>query len=180
MEVRETSLRGCFTLQPVVHADERGTLVKTYLESAFSAAGLPTHYPEQFFSQSMRGVVRGLHFQTLPAPQGKVVRCVSGEVFDVVVDLRAGSPTYGEHLTFSLTSENWTGLYVPVGFAHGFAALSDTATVAYLGTVEYRPGTDGGIRWDSAGITWPVDSPVISGRDGELPVLGDFQTPFAL
>jgi dTDP-4-dehydrorhamnose 3,5-epimerase len=167
-------------LQPVVRRDVRGTLVKTFLGSAFADAGLPTRFPEQFFSQSRRGVVRGLHFQAPPAPQGKLVYCVSGEVFDVVVDLRAGSATYGEHVTAVLSSENWTGLYVPVGFAHGFAALSETATLAYLATAEYEPGTDGGVRWDSAGIAWPVDSPIVSDRDAELPRLADLRTLFSL
>jgi dTDP-4-dehydrorhamnose 3,5-epimerase len=180
VRISETALPGCFLMQPVVRRDARGTLVKTFLESSFAAEGLPTRFPEQFFSQSRRGVVRGLHFQSPPAPQGKLVHCVAGEVFDVVVDLRAGSATYGEHVAAVLSSENWTGLYVPVGFAHGFAALSETATVAYLATGEYQPGTDGGVRWDSAGIDWPVDSPIVSDRDAQLPRLADLQTPFDL
>jgi dTDP-4-dehydrorhamnose 3,5-epimerase len=179
VELRETALAGCFLLQPAVHTDERGLLAKTYLRSAFSGAGLPTSFDEQFFSRSRRGVVRGLHFQTPPAPQGKVVCCVAGEIFDVVVDLRAGSPTYGRHVSFVLSSENWRALYVPVGFAHGFAAVSESATVCYLATAEYQPGTDGGIRWDSAGIDWPVDGPVVSARDAELAPLDEFRTPFS-
>lgn len=178
MEIRETRLAGCCTVHPVVRPDERGVFVKTYLESAFTAAGLPTRFPEHFYSRSGQGVVRGLHFQTPPAAQDKVVSCVDGEVLDVVVDLRAGSPTYGEHLTFRLTAQEWTAVFVPVGFAHGFAALSPTATVAYLATAEYQAGTDGGVRWDSAGIRWPFDEPVVSARDAGLPALADFRTPF--
>ena len=178
LELRETGLAGCRTVHPVVRGDERGVFVKTYLASAFAAEGLPTHFPEQFYSRSARGVVRGLHVQDPPAAQGKLVFCVAGEVLDVVVDVRAGSPTYGEHVTVSLTSEEWTGVYVPVGLAHGFATLSETATVAYLATAEYQPGTDGGVRWDSAGISWPFDAPVVSTRDAGLPPLEDYRTPF--
>lgn len=178
--MEETALGGCLTLQPVVRPDERGLFVKTYLESAFAAAGLPTRFPEQFYSRSRQGVVRGLHFQFAPAEQAKVVFCVAGAVVDVVVDLRAGSPTYGEHVTCTLTSENWRAMFVPVGFAHGFAAVSEHATMAYLATAEYRAGTDGGIRWNSAGIDWPVESPVVSPRDAALPALAEFRTPFSL
>ncbi|MCZ2827145.1 MULTISPECIES: dTDP-4-dehydrorhamnose 3,5-epimerase [unclassified Modestobacter] len=179
MELRETRLPDCLTLHPVVRPDERGAFVKTFLASAFAEAGLPTHFPEQFYSRSTRGVVRGLHFQTPPAPQAKVVHCVAGEVLDVVVDLRAGSRTYGEHVTVRLSSAEWNGVYVPVGFAHGFAALSAEATVAYLATAEYQAGTDGGVHWDSAGIRWPFDAPVVSARDAGLPALADFRTPFS-
>jgi dTDP-4-dehydrorhamnose 3,5-epimerase len=178
-ELQETGLAGCLLVQPPVHPDERGTFVKTYLESAFAAAGLPTRFPEQFVSRSRRGVVRGLHFQLAPAEQAKLVSCVAGEVLDVVVDLRAGSPTYGEHRTFSLTSDTWTAVFVPVGFAHGFAALSATATMTYAASAEYQPGTDGGIHWNSAGIRWPVEAPVVSPRDAALPALADFETPFS-
>ena len=178
MEFRETELAGCHVIVPAVHPDDRGVLVKTYLESAFADRGLPTHFPEQFYSRSHRGVVRGMHVQLPPAAQGKLVCCVAGAVFDVVVDLRAGSPTYGRHLTFRLTAEDWQMLYIPVGLAHGFAAVSEEATLAYLATAEYAPGTDGGIRWDSAGIDWPVEAPTISRRDAELPPLAEYRTPF--
>jgi dTDP-4-dehydrorhamnose 3,5-epimerase len=178
VEFRETGIAGCHLVVPTVHADDRGVLVKTYLESAFADRGLPTHFPEQFYSRSRRGVVRGLHVQLPPAAQDKLVCCVAGEVFDVVVDLRAGSPTYGRHASFSLTAEAWQLVYVPVGLAHGFAAVSDQATMAYLATAEYAPGTDGGIRWDSAGVDWPVDAPVVSTRDAGLPPLGEYRTPF--
>jgi dTDP-4-dehydrorhamnose 3,5-epimerase len=180
MEIRETALAGCYTVHPAVRPDERGVFVKTYLGSAFAAAGLPTGFPEQFFSRSRQGVVRGLHVQFAPADQAKLVHCVSGAVFDVAVDVRVGSPTYGEHVACTLTDEDWTALYVPVGFAHGFAVLSGTATVGYLATAEYAPGTDGGVRWDSAGIDWPVAEPVLSPRDAALPPLAEFESPFPL
>ena len=179
MEIRDTAIPGCHTVHPAVHSDARGTLVKPFAESAFAAAGLPTRFPEVFVSRSRRGVVRGLHFQVPPAPQAKLVTCVAGEVLDVVVDVRAGSPTHGRHVTCTLSADDGVALFVPVGLAHGFAVLSAEATVAYLGTAEYVPGTDGGIRWDSAGISWPFDSPVLSDRDAALPALDGFASPFS-
>lgn len=179
MELRETTLPGCLTVHPQVRADERGTLVKPYLESAFAAAGLPTRFPEYFVSRSRGGVVRGLHLQLPPAPQGKLVSCVAGEVLDVLVDVRVGSPTYGRHTTVALSAASGVAVWVPVGFAHGYAVLSEEATVSYLATAEYLPGTDGGVRWNSAGVGWPVEHPLVSPRDAGLPALADFASPFS-
>lgn len=177
-DVRETGLPGVLSIHPVVHADPRGVLVKTHLRSAFAEAGLPTDFPEQFVSRSVRGVVRGLHHQLPPGEQAKVVTCLDGRIQDVVVDLRVGSPTYGEHTSVVLDSEEWVSLYVPVGFAHGYAVTSAGATVHYLASAEYVPGTDAGVRWDSAGIRWPDAAPQVSVRDAQLPALADYVSPF--
>ena len=137
MKLESTDLEGVFLVHPIVRPDERGSFVKTFQASVFEEAGLQTNFPEHFFSESKKGVVRGLHFQTPPAAQDKLVFCPAGEVMDVVVDVRAGSPTYGQHVSFRLSSEDWTAAYIPVGFAHGFVALSEAAVMAYLVSAEY-------------------------------------------
>jgi dTDP-4-dehydrorhamnose 3,5-epimerase len=178
MKVVETSLPGCLVLQPRVVEDPRGAFVKTFRRTAFEEAGLPGDFPEHFLSRSSRGVVRGLHFQLPPADHDKVVCCTAGEVFDVVVDLRVGSPAYGRFETFRLDDRDWTALFVPRGFAHGFAALSEQAVTAYLTSTEFEPALDAGIRWDSLPIPWPVTEPVVSERDRALPPFEAFVSPW--
>lgn len=178
IEIRATRLPGCFELQPDVHRDRRGSFVKPYVHSVFEDLGLSTTWRERFYSQSVRGVIRGLHLQEPPAVQDTLVHCVAGSVFDAVVDLRAGSPTFGEFEAFTLDASRWTALYVPVGFAHGFAVLSADAVMTYTVSAEHNPACDTGPRWDSVDIPWPVDQPVVSGRDAGLPSLADYATPF--
>lgn len=179
MKVVETSLPGCLVLQPRVHEDRRGSFVKTFQRTMFEEAGLPADFPEHFFSRSTRGVVRGLHFQLPPADHDKVVFCVAGKVFDVVVDVRVGSPTYGRFEAFTLDDCDWTALFVPKGFAHGFAATSERAVMAYFVGTEFDPTLDSGIRWDSLPIDWPVDDPIVSEKDRSLPPFEAFRSPWA-
>jgi dTDP-4-dehydrorhamnose 3,5-epimerase len=180
MNVRETGLAGCLQIKPPVHRDARGFFVKPFQFSAFEALGLPADFQEVFFSHSRQGVIRGLHFQYPPAAQHKLVYCVAGKVLDVVVDLRRDSPTFGVCESFSLSSEEWTMLMIPVGFAHGFATLSAEAVMAYHVTTEHDPSLDSGIRWDSIGFEWPWPDPILSERDRSLEPLDTFSSPFGV
>lgn len=173
-----SSIDGCCEVQPRVMEDARGRFVKVFHEDAFRALGLETHFAEEYYSVSHRGVVRGMHFQLPPADHAKVVYCVQGEVFDVVLDLRVGSPTYGQTASFHLSAEQGNYVYIPRGMAHGFCATSETATLVYKVTSVYTPASDTGIRWDSIGVSWPADAPLVSDRDAGLISFADFVSPF--
>jgi len=177
-DFRETFLAGCFEISPTVRKDMRGAFVKTVLRTEFEARGLTSNFPEQYHSFSRKGVVRGLHFQTPPHHHAKLVYCPSGSVLDAVLDLRKNSPTFGQHYTLELSSENAKMLYVPSGLAHGFCALEDETLMMYLVSSEYAPAHDGGILWNSAHIPWPEGDPILSERDQSFLRLEDFQTPF--
>lgn len=178
MEFLPLALPGCFEIRPRAFRDERGSFAKPFVASRFAAHGLPTVFAEEFYSSSQRGVVRGLHFQIPPHEHGKLVYCVRGEVLDVIVDLRRGSPTYGQNLQTRLDETRPAALYMPAGLAHGFCALSDEATLIYKVTSEHAPSHDCGIRWDSIGVDWPVASPIVSERDRSFPTLAEFDSPF--
>lgn len=178
MIVRESSLSGCFEIIPQIFSDERGLFVKTFQCEIFAQHGLVDSFAEEFYSWSNRDVLRGLHFQIPPAEHTKVVTCLSGKVLDVVVDLRIGSPTFGQHELFTLREGDTTMLYIPSGLAHGFLTLSDKALMYYQVTSIHNPEYDKGIHWDSAGIAWPIISPVVSARDAALPDLDNFDSPF--
>ena len=137
-----------------------------------------TDFAEEYYSLSHHGVLRGLHFQTPPMDHAKLVYCADGEVLDAVVDLRRGSPTYGEYQTFIMSSEAGNILYIPSGFAHGFYVTGPSALMIYKVTAVYVAENDSGIRWNSTGIPWPDENPVLSGRDRTLPPLADFSSPF--
>lgn len=177
-ELTSAVLAGCFEIRPRVHVDARGSFVKVFHRDLFRAHGLETDFAEEYYSQSRRGVVRGMHFQVPPADHVKVVYCVHGEVFDVLLDLRVGSPSYGKVASFRLSAEQGNYLYIPKGVAHGFCAISETAIMVYkVGTV-HDPEHEAGVRWDSIGIEWPVADPIVSERDARLPRLADFKSPF--
>jgi len=180
LRTRETGLPGVRLIELPQHLDQRGSFVKTFQRSTFETLGLCEPYVEQFFTTSRRGVVRGLHFQVPPHALAKLVVCVVGEAWDVVVDLRAGSPTFKEHITVGLDGNRAVALALPVGCAHGFLARSDHTVLSYWTTAEHAPEADAGIRWDSAGIRWPLtQAPVLSARDERLPTLAEFETPFS-
>jgi dTDP-4-dehydrorhamnose 3,5-epimerase len=179
MQAHETAIAGVLELQLPRFADHRGFLVKPFQASVFERLGLPGRFDEQFCSTSGEGVVRGLHFQLPPRAYFKVVTCLAGAAWDVVLDVRAGSPTFGEHVTFELDPDRGNGVAVPPGCAHGFLATAPGTVLAYWATQEHSAEHDGGIRWDSAGIPWPLEGdPVLSPRDAQLPALRDFATPF--
>lgn len=171
-------LPGCVELRPRVHGDARGRFVKTFHQPSFTELGLDFSLAEVFVTTSGPGVLRGLHFQTPPHDQVKIVQCVAGTLWDVVLDLRAGSPTYGIHQATELSAAQGNVLYIPAGLAHGFCVPVGEATMIYMVSSAHSPDHDRGIRWDSAGIDWPVAEPLLSERDQALPALADFDTPF--
>ncbi|MEK7704746.1 MAG: dTDP-4-dehydrorhamnose 3,5-epimerase [Myxococcota bacterium] len=154
------------------YADDRGFFTETGRDDAFAAAGLP-HFVQDNHSRSQRGVLRGLHFQDAPRPLAKVVRCLRGAIFDVAVDIRRGSPTYGRWLGRELDETQPTMLFLPPGFAHGFCVLSDEADVVYRQSDYYVPELDRCLRWDDAeiGIAWPIAAPLLSPKDAAAPPL---------
>ena len=160
--------------------DERGFFMETYRWSDFVAHGITERFVQDNHSHSLRGVLRGLHYQKHPKAQGKLVRALSGEFFDVAVDIRRESPTYGRWVGEVLSAENRCMLYLPPGVAHGFCVLSDEAALAYKVTAEYAPDLERGIRWDDPqiGITWPIADPILSAKDASLPLLQDADISF--
>ena len=166
-----TSLPGVVLIIPKVFGDARGFLMETYKRSEFEAAGLPVALVQENHSRSSRGTLRGLHYQREPKAQGKLVRVIVGEIFDVAVDIRADSPTYGKWFGATLSADNRKSLYIPPGFAHGFCVTSPEAEVIYKTTAEYAPDYEFGIRWDdpAIGIEWPVTAPTLSERDKVWP-----------
>lgn len=171
----KTSLPGVLLVIPQVFGDERGFFIERYKHSDFAAAGITGHFVQDNHSSSVRGVLRGLHFQKEPHAQAKLVSCIQGSIFDVAVDVRRGSPTFGHWTGMELSSGNYRMLYIPQGFAHGFVTLSDVAEVIYKCTAEYRPEADRGVLWSDPEIRidWPVKDPVLSAKDAALPLLKD-------
>lgn len=182
MTILTTHIDGLLIIEPRVFADARGYFFESFSERDFSELVNPIHFVQDNESMSQRGVVRGLHFQRPPYSQAKLVRCVRGAVLDVAVDLRRGSPTFGCHEAIELTEENHRQLFIPKGFAHGFAVLSDVAVFQYKCDEFYHPEVDGGIQLcdPSLGIDWriPLDQAIRSQKDLNLPLLRDFESPF--
>lgn len=179
MQITPWAFDGCYRVVPQPFEDARGGFRKVFHEGAFAKAGLATEFREQFYSVSAKGVLRGLHFQTPPCDHAKLVYCMHGEVYDAVVDLRRGSPTYGQSATTTLSHSNGTVLYLASGVAHGFLSQTDQSLVSYCVTTVHSPNHDAGIHWASAGIAWPIDNPILSERDSRFPALDDWQSPFA-
>jgi dTDP-4-dehydrorhamnose 3,5-epimerase len=170
-----TQLPGVVIIEPKVFADDRGFFVETYKRSDFVAGGIDVDFVQENHSKSLRGTLRGLHFQRAPKVQAKLVRAIEGEIFDVVVDIREGSPTFGRWETVLLSAENRRSVYVPGGYAHGFCVTSAGAQVVYKTSAEYAPELEGGVRWDDPdlGIPWPIAEPILSRRDGRWPSLAE-------
>jgi dTDP-4-dehydrorhamnose 3,5-epimerase len=167
-------------IEPTVHRDPRGFFLESWHEDELASKGLAVRFVQDNHSHSVQGTLRGLHYQ-IENPQGKLVRVVSGEVFDVAVDLRRSSPTFKRWVSVSLSSENHRQLWIPPGFAHGFYVLSPTADLLYKCTTYYAPATDRSIRWDDPeiGIEWPLLEgcpPILSAKDAAAPLLRDTQT----
>ncbi|MQA73081.1 MAG: dTDP-4-dehydrorhamnose 3,5-epimerase [Solirubrobacterales bacterium] len=182
MPVRlETELDGVVLLEPEVHGDDRGFLVETYSEESWRSLGVDVDFVQDNHSRSSRDILRGLHFQTRPG-QAKLVRCLRGRIWDVAVDLRRDSPTYGQWEGHELDDRAHRQLFVPVGFAHGFCVLSDVADVHYRISSVYDPETEAGIAWDDpeVGVEWPVADPRTSERDRSAPRLAEIaaELPF--
>lgn len=178
MQIIPTSLKDVVILEPKVFGDERGFFLESYNEATFAKLGLPTRFVQDNHSGSRKGVLRGLHYQ-LQQPQGKLVRSLHGEIFDVAVDLRRDSPQFGQWFGVSLSAENKRMLWIPPGFGHGFLVLSDFAEVAYKATAFYAPAHERSILWNDAaiGIEWPLEGdPTLSAKDAAGLLLADAET----
>lgn len=179
MKVIEASLPGVFVIELAVFGDHRGRFMETYRRERYAAAGIAGEFVQDNFSSSPRGTLRGLHHQ-LTQPQGKLVHVTRGEVFDVAVDIRRSSPTFGQWFGQRLSAENHLQLWIPPGFAHGFLVLSETADFSYKVTAPYLPTDEHSIRWNdpTLAIEWPLDvEPTLSARDREAPLLSASELP---
>lgn len=173
-------MKGLKILQPKVFADERGHFYESYNRTVFQTLGIKEEFVQDNQSLSQKGIIRGLHFQRPPFAQAKLVRVIKGAVLDVVVDIRKTSGTYGKFFAIELTETNFTSLFIPTGFAHGFATLQDNTIFSYKCTAFYHPESEGGIAYNcpTLNINWGIDNPILSNKDLLHPNLTDFQTPF--
>lgn len=170
----DSKLDGLVVIEPDVYNDDRGFLVETYQADKWRDLGIDLEFPQHNHSRSVKGTLRGLHFQTAPG-QAKLVRCSAGRIFDVAVDLRRGSPTFGQWEGHELDDRTHRQLLIPVGFGHGFCVLTEHADVDYQLSSYYDPDTEAGIAWDDpdVGIDWPVEEPLLSERDKSAPTLAE-------
>ncbi|HEX7340768.1 MAG TPA: dTDP-4-dehydrorhamnose 3,5-epimerase [Rhodanobacteraceae bacterium] len=170
----DTDLPGACILEPRVFGDERGSFYESYNAARFAESGIDARFVQANVSRSVKGVLRGLHYQW-PNPQGKLVSVLDGEVYDVAVDIRRGSPTFGRWAAAVLSADNHRHFWIPEGFAHGFCVLSDHATFTYQCTALYDPAADAGVRWNDGdiGVDWPISAPQLSDKDAKAPCLTD-------
>ena len=184
MEVIKTNIDGVLIIEPKVFEDARGYFFESFSQREFEQKVRKINFVQDNESKSVYGVMRGLHFQTPPFSQSKLVRCVRGRVLDVAVDIRRGSPTYGQHVAVELTEDNHRQFFIPRGFAHGFSVLSETAVFQYKCDNFYHPEADGGISIldSSFGIDWriPTEHAILSDKDTKHPLLKDFGSPFSI
>ena len=180
MKVISTEIPDVFLLEPKLFGDSRGFFMEPYNRRTFASLGFDHDWVQDNHSLSARpGVLRGLHFQAPPHAQDKLVRCGRGRLFDVAVDIRKGSPTYGQWVGYELSFENGQQLLIPAGFLHGFVTREPDTEIIYKCSDYYAPQADGGIRWDSCGIDWGFDgTPLLSDKDAGAPALADFDSPF--
>ena len=174
MRFLQTGLPGVVIVEPDVFRDPRGFFLETFHAARYREGGIPHEFVQDNHSRSVRGTLRGLHAQRR-RPQGKLVRAVQGEIFDVAVDIRPGSGTFGKWESARLSAENFRQLFIPEGFAHGFCVLSEIAEVEYKCTAFYDREDEIGARWDSAGIDWPIAQPLLSPKDAALPTLAELR-----
>lgn len=170
-----TRLPGVIIVEPKVFPDDRGFFMETYKKSDFIGAGMEEEFVQENHSKSTRGTLRGLHLQQSPKAQAKLVRAIEGEVFDVVVDIRRDSPTFGKWVSVTLSADNRRAVFIPAGYAHGFCVVSDEAQVTYKTSAEYAPELEFGVRWDDPqlAIPWPISAPRLSVRDSRWPSLAE-------
>ncbi len=178
----KTSIPDVILVEPKAFPDDRGFFMESFKESEFVNNGIDTKFVQDNYSHSSKGTLRGLHYQKDPKAQAKLVMAIKGEIFDVAVDIRKNSPTFGKWVGEILSEKNHRLLYVPEGFAHGFCVLSDEADVTYKVNNEYSPENDRGIIWSDpeVGIDWPIDNPIISEKDGKQPLLKNADNEFVL
>lgn len=183
MQIECAAISDVLVLRAKKHGDERGFLSETFKRSALQDAGVTHDWAQENHAYSAQaGVVRGLHFQRPPSAQAKLIRVTRGAIFDVAVDLRSGSKTYGRHVAIELSAESWTQVYVPSGFAHGYCTLLADTEVIYKLSADYAPADEGGLLWNDPdlGITWPIgaQNAILNARDQNWPRLKDFTSPF--
>jgi|ERR1700694_4087625 len=181
VEIRPLNIADIKLLVPQIHRDARGFFLETYRRDLMSAVGIASEFVQDNHALSVEaGTLRGLHFQLPPHAQGKLVRVVRGSIFDAAVDIRAASPTFGQHVSAILSAENWMQIWIPPGFAHGYCTLEPNTEVAYKVTDYYAPDCDRGLKWDdpALGIEWPVDNVILSSRDRLHPALKDLELAF--
>lgn len=181
MKLIASRFEGVWIIEPRRFPDPRGWFVESWNRRTFAQAGIDVDFVQDNHSKSSRNVLRGLHFQAPPQAQAKLVRCVAGRVWDVVVDIRRGSATYGQWEGVELDAETQRMLFVPTGFAHGFCVLSETAEIQYKCSAYYAPELSFGVRWDdpALGVVWPVREPLLSEQDGRHPPLADLPAYFS-
>lgn len=175
---KKTEIEDVILIEPKVFGDSRGFFMESYKKSDFTAAGINVDFNQDNHSKSTKGVLRGLHYQKSPRPQAKLVRCSKGKIFDVAVDIRAGSKTFGQWVGYELSEENKKMLFIPEGFAHGFIVLSDEAELLYKASNEFDLSLDAGISWcdPDININWGIDfEPLVSEKDAQLPLLKDLK-----
>ena len=180
MEVIETGINDLVVIRPKVFKDERGYFFESFNQKAFEAIGIKEQFTQDNQSLSSKGILRGLHFQTPPHAQGKLVRVIKGAVLDVAVDIRKHSPTYGQHYKVELTEDNFLMMFIPAGFAHGFATLADQTIFSYKCTDTYHPECEGGLMWNDPdlNIQWNIDQPILSDKDKKNQAFAGFVSPF--
>lgn len=177
MKFRELDIPGVFEIELFFAEDQRGTFSKTFHRTEFEKAGLQADFRESFYSVNKKGVIRGMHFQFPPFHHAKLVYCTSGRILDVVLDLRKNSPAFGKYLAVEISGDNHKAVYMPAGLAHGFCCLTE-ATMIYQTETEHNPEADGGVRWDSFGMKWPVSETIMSERDKNFPAFSQLNSPF--
>lgn len=177
----DTLLPGLFLIKPRVFEDHRGHFFESFRDDILRQNGVEQNFVQDNQSLSHAGILRGLHFQKPPHAQGKLVRVIKGAVLDVAVDIRVGSPTYGQFVAIELSEFNFLSMYIPPGFAHGFVTLKDNTIFSYKCTDYYHPEVEGGVLWNSPtlNIPWSVENPILSGKDEILPPFSEFVSPFS-
>jgi len=180
MKIHTTPIAGIQIIEPQVFSDARGYFFESYQKEKFKKSGIEAEFIQDNESLSQKNTVRGLHFQAPPFAQGKLVRVIQGRVYDVCVDIRKNSPTYGKHFGIELSAQNHLMLWIPVGFAHGFSVLEDNTIFVYKCTEVYHKESEGGILWNDAtlNIDWKVSEPIVSEKDRNLPTFNTFISPF--
>jgi len=180
MKIEEMNIKGVYLLQGITHKDKRGMSFQPYSEESLKEVGISIEVKDVLYSISHKNVIRGMHFQLPPFTQSKLVTVISGEIMDVLLDLRVNSESYGKFIGVKLTENEGSMIYIPKGVAHGFLSLADKSTVLYIMDSPYVPEYDSGIRYDSFGYEWNVSEPILSDRDLALQRLNEFTSPFKL
>lgn len=180
MELLDEPLPGLLLIKPRVFSDNRGYFFESFNKEAYNKLGITTEFVQDNQSLSQKNIVRGLHFQRPPKAQAKLVRVIKGAVLDVAVDIRKDSPTYGQHFSIELNEDNFLSLFIPEGFAHGFATLADNTIFSYKCSNLYAPDCEGGILWNcpELAIPWNIENPILSDKDTKHSVFSQFQSPF--